>query len=128
MQNTKVVEFIKNPDSTVNDLINLYLLYLRAEQEKKNSSDGKTPNPFYLIYCFAHYECQDSPAKITQLLDSQVKIDALIKKYNLTLKRYYTKWVKRYTGKEYNDMIKAPIDIELLDECKIDVEELLALK
>ena len=51
-QNKQVIDFIKKPEITSNDLVNLYLLYLRAEKEKNNNG-GKIPNPFYFIYCFS---------------------------------------------------------------------------
>lgn len=126
-QNQKVVNFITNGYATSNDIFSLVMLYLRAEQEKKKSDDGKMPNPFYMLYCFAHYECKGDSSKITSLLSSKDVIDDIIKKYTLVQKHYYKKWVKKNLGKEYNDMIKATIDVELLDECKSDVEDLLDL-
>ncbi|SOB92555.1 AIPR family protein [Pseudobutyrivibrio ruminis] len=125
--NKQVVEFIKNPLVTSNDLLNLYLLYLRAEKEKKTSQDGKSPNPFYLIYCFSKYECLGDPSKISVKLSSKEEIDKIVKKYKLTLIRYYKKWVSMNPGKEYNDMIKSQVDISILDEEKDGAEDLLAL-
>lgn len=125
VQNAQVVAFIKNPEITFNDLINLYLLYLRAEKEKKN--DGKVPNPFYLVYCFARYDCQGNVANISSLLASEDAVNAIIKKYKLTLAKYYKKWVATNPGKEYNDMIKSQVDLSILDEAKNDVDELLVL-
>lgn len=125
--NKQVVDFIKNPIITSNDLLYLYLLYLRAEKEKKTSPDGKSPNPFYLIYCFSKYECQGDPSKISSKLSTGEDIDNIIKKYKLTLIRYYKKWVSLNPGKEYNDMIKSQVDISILDEEKDSVEDLLAL-
>lgn len=125
VQNAQVVTFIKNPEITFNDLINLYLLYLRAEKEKKN--DGKVPNPFYLVYCFARYDCQGNVANISSLLASEDAVNAIIKKYKLTLAKYYKKWVSVNPGKEYNDMIKSQVDLSILDEAKNDVDELLVL-
>lgn len=127
IQFEEVTNFIKNPQITSNDLLNLYLLYVRAEQEKKKSEDGKMPNPFYLIYCFSKYECKGDVSKISALLSNKEEIEVLIKKYKLTLSRYYKKWVSKNPGKEYNDMIKSKIDEELLNEVKDDAEELLSM-
>lgn len=125
--NQQVVDFIKNPVITSNDLLNLYLLYLRAEKEKKTSPDGKSPNPFYFIYCFAKYECFGDPTKISVVLCDNNEIDRIVKKYKLTLIRYYKKWVSVNSGKEYNDMIKSQVDNGILDEEKDAVEDLLSM-
>lgn len=121
-QNQQVIDFIKSNESTSNDLYNLLLLYSRAEQEK-NNSDRKIPNPFYLIYCFSNFDCKKDPSKITALLDSKEKIDITIKKYSYVITRYYKRWVKNNPGKEYNDMIKAPLDFQLLEECKSEADD-----
>jgi len=47
--NATVVNFIKNSSYTIDDILNIYLLYLKAEKEKKLSNDKKTPIPYYLI-------------------------------------------------------------------------------
>lgn len=125
--NKQVVEFIKNPLITSNDLLCLYLLYLRAEKEKKTSPDGKSPNPFYLIYCFSKYECLGDSSKISAKLSSKDEVDKIVKKYKLTLIRYYKKWVSVNSGKEYNDMIKSQVDKVILDEEKEGAEDFLAL-
>lgn len=125
VQNQKVVEFIKSSDSTMNDLYNLILLYLRAEQEKK--TDGKMPNPFYFINCFARYECKGNPGTISSILNSNEAIDSIVKLYTLTIKQYYKRWTKVNPGSEYNDMIKSVVDYQLLDECKSDAEDLISM-
>lgn len=124
-QHREVVEFIRNPQITSNDLVNLYLLYLRAENEKKKGGDAKVPNPFYLIYCFSRYECGGDVSKISATLCDKEKVDQIIKKYKLTLTRYYKTWVSKNPGKEYNDMIKSSIDLEILDDVKDTVDDLL---
>ena len=124
-QNLKVVEFIKSPTKTDNDLFNLVMLYLRAEQEKKG--DGKMPNPFYLINCFARYECKGNAGLISSKLQDSDMINAIIKKYTLTIRQYYKKWKEKNPGCEYNDMIKATVDYQLLDDSKSDAEDLIAM-
>lgn len=124
-QNNAVVEFIKNPSVTSNDEVSLYLLYLRADKERNKSADGKSPNPFYLISLFAKYECKDSVENIALALKDSSKIDAIVKKYSMIFKQYYSQWIKKNEGKEYNDMIKTPIDNELLENAKDLVEQFL---
>lgn len=125
LQNLRVVEFIKKTQFTSNDLFDLYLLYLRAEQEKKRG-DGKTPNPFYFVYCFARYIYDGSSQSIDQLLCDTTTIDGIVKKYKAVLSMYYSKWASKNPGKEYNDMIKSEVDVALLDECKNEVEVVMS--
>lgn len=126
-QNKVVIDFIKNPAITYNDLVNLYLLYLRSEYDKKGGRDKKNPNSLYLIYCFSRYECKNDGSKISLLLDSSEKINAIIKKYTFVLTKYYKSWVGSNEGKEYNDMIKSTVDTELLDKIKSDSEDYMEI-
>ena len=115
-ENTKVVNFIKNNKITINDILNLYLLYLRAEKEKKNSQSGRMPIPLYLINCFSCFECNKEDAKISDLLSDKDKINKIVNLYKGTITGYYTQWKNMHEGKEYNDMIKSPIDMEMMKE------------
>lgn len=115
-QNEAVVNLIKSPDVSINDLLCLYLLYLRAEQEKKDSESGKIPIPFYLITCFAHYDCGDRIDKISSVLDNSEKINRIIILYKKVSAAYYAEWTEENSGKDYNDMIKSPINMNLLDK------------
>lgn len=124
-QNNAVIDFIKNPSVTSNDYVFLYLLYLRAEKERNKSKDGKSPNPFYLISLFAQYECQGDVEKISSALKDSAMVDDIVKKYSMIFKQYYTQWIKKNSGKEYNDMIKSPVDSELIENAKDLVEQFL---
>ncbi len=111
-QNTIVINFIKNPLITTNASLFLYLLYLRFEKIKKE----KKISPFYGIYCFFKYECKGDPEKITLMLSSKEAVNKIVNKYVKVLVLYYNGWTKKNGGKEYNDMIKSKIDIDLLDD------------
>lgn len=113
-ENNTVVSFIKDTSVTINDLINLYLLYLRAEQEKKASSSGKMPIPLYLINCFSHFECDNNPEKISEYLKDSNAINNIIKLYSGTITGYYTQWKTNNPDKEYNTMIKSSLDMTLM--------------
>lgn len=126
-QYNTVTGFIKNPELTSNDYLNLYLLYLRAEKEKKKSDTGKIPNPFYLIYCVSKFECDGEPTAISNVLSDKQAIDVLIKKYTFLIMQYYTEWKELNPGKEYNDMIKAPIDHSLLIKAKATVDNFFSM-
>ncbi|WP_028506346.1 AIPR family protein [Ruminococcus sp. FC2018] len=125
-QNTQVIDFIKNK-ATTNDMFQLYLLYLRAEMEKKNSTDEIKPNPFYVINSFARYECDGKAEMISSKLDTQESISNIIKKYILLFKWYCKNWRENNPNKGYNDMIKTPVDYQLLDKSKEDVERLMSM-
>ncbi len=116
-QNTEVLEFIKS-DVTINDMLNLYLLYLRAEQEKKNSENGKIPIPFYLIDFFARYECNNENTTISDMLKTKEEVDKIIMLYKTTIQGYYGSWQDSNPGKDYNDMIKTKIDYSLVDNTR----------
>lgn len=124
-QHKTILEFIKNPEVTNNDKLNLLLLFLRAEADKKASSDGKSPNPFYLISWFAQYECQNEPKLISQKLSSKAEVDNIIKKYTLVFKQYRREWTKQNPDKDYNAMIKSPVSQTLQEDCYQRVLDML---
>lgn len=126
-ENESVIEFIRNPALTSNDYLYLYLLYLRAEKAKRSSEGGRMPNPFYLIYCFANYECAGDINRISTSLDANDKVNNIINKYTLAIKQYYKKWIEKNEGKEYNDMIKAPLDKALMDRSVEDASDMIKM-
>lgn len=126
-QHKVILDFIKNPEVTNNDKLNLLLLYLRAEAEKKKSEDGKTPNSFYLISWFANYECMGDAKMISQKLSTSKDIDSIITKYSLLFKFYRMEWNKMNPEKDYNAMIKSPIVHNILDESYQRVVALLSM-
>ena len=123
-QNNLVVDFIRNQALT-NDLVSLYMLYLRAEQEKNKENTDHILNPFYFIYCISRYDCKGDTSKIAGLVETPDSINKLVKKYSVTIALYFRKWSETHTDCGYNDMIKSPIDLALLDDCKASAETLL---
>jgi len=122
-----VIDFIKSPDITTGAIIDLYLLYIRAEEEKKKkNNDGiLTPIPFYLIYCFAKYECNNNPLQITEKLKTKDDIDKIILLYKSTLRGYYNAWKKNNPDSGYNNMIKSKIDDDILDDARSMAESMI---
>ncbi len=122
-QNSMAIEFIKG-EVSINEIVDLYLLYFRAEQEKKNNDKIKF-NPFQLIYCFSRYTCNNGETdKIHMALGSEEEVNKILKFYMLALNTYYVEWKGKDQGKEYNDMIKSQMDLGLLDKCKEIVESI----
>jgi hypothetical protein len=113
LQYNKAIEFIKNPEVTIDALIDLYLLYKKADICKVNSQENRFPIPYYLIDAFANYECMDrTPALISSNLSSDSQIDKIITLYT-AVTNAYTESIKQTTGTEYNQMIKKPVDYQV---------------
>ena len=97
-------------------MIKLYLLYKRAEQERKLSDDKKTPIPYYLIGFIGYFIKNKTPDNLNKVLNYLFKLSSedfdSIFNYFKTLTNLY----KKKVGMEYNVMIKKPINIEILIE------------
>ena len=118
-------DFIKNPEITNDSILDLYLLYTRAEQEKKQKSDSRAPISYYLIDLFALYECDKRKlANIPLNLDEQEKINHLIKLYTGVTKAYAKDYLKKYNV-DYNKMIKQAVDYEILDKERDTLSDIL---
>ena len=124
-QNKDVIDFIKNDDVTMKDILYLYLLFLRATQEKNAGRDGKTPIPLYVINCFARYNCNGNLSKISENLADKEMIDSIIRLNKMALSGYYSSWTGNHTGKDYNDMIKSLIDWSIMDNARNMAESMI---
>lgn len=115
-QYNTAIDFIKNTDVTIDVLLDLYLLYKRAEQTKKEADDSRTPIPYYLIDGFANCECQGrNPEKICEELSTIEKVEKIIKLYTLVTKWYTREYNKKYSI-DYNKMIKRVVEYDILSE------------
>ena len=54
-------------------------------------------------------------------------IDSVVGKYTLAITQYYKKWIEKNEGKEYNDMIKAPMDKTLMDKSVDDAMDMIKM-
>lgn len=114
-QYNTAIDFIKDGETTTDVLLDLYLLYKRAEQTKKEKDDNRAPIPYYLIDGFAKYECQGRKIQnIRENLNTREKIDRVIKLYTAVTKAYAKEYVKRYDI-DYNKMIKRTLEYDILD-------------
>lgn len=114
-ENKSALSFIKN-DATTNDRLNLFLLYLRSEEEKKNSEEGNMLIPMMLISCFARYQCLDDAKNISKCLETKEDVDNIILYYSAVISQYYEYWKERNGDKGYNELLKEKIDWELMDK------------
>lgn len=117
----KVCDFVL--ESSVNsDLLLLYLLYLRSEQEKKSTEEKRFPVTYMLIEGFSRFECEGGKISITEALSTSEKIDEIIDIYTEVTKKYYDYFKTLNESNEYNDMIKTAIEPDkfkkIYIECK----------
>ena len=110
----RAVEFMQKVTNDV--ILNLYLLYKKLEEEKKEDKNRRTPISYYAIDCFAKFECGDRDSnKIKENLNNASKIEKLIKLSKLTSKNYIRDYKEKY-GIEYNMMIKKQIDYDMISK------------
>ena len=125
-----IIEFIKSSNITTDVLLDLYLLFLRSEKEKKNNSgDGKIPAPisFYLLDGFARYECKSRDGKlISSNIDKKEKVDKLIKIYTAISKSYAKKYMGKYNV-DYIKMIKMEVDYQMFTEERETALDMLSI-
>lgn len=109
------INFIKNGHVTNEVMLDLYMLYKRAEQTKKEKNDSRTPIPYYLIDGFAKYECDGrNPEKIVQQLEDKDKVNKVINLYTAVSKAYAREYYKRFNI-DYNKMIKRNVEYDIFD-------------
>ena len=102
-------------------ILNLYMLFLRLEQEKNKSDDGRTPIVYYAIDVFGKHLCnnRDSSKILEQLRDGE-KINQFVKIVSRATRQYLKRKRKEDENLDYNHLIKMPIDYEMLDDCYDD--------
>jgi|AKZA01.1.fsa_nt_gi AIPR protein. len=109
-------DFLKNDNVTIDVLIDLWLLYYLSESIKKQSKDGRTPISYYLIDCFAKYDCQDrNISLISSQLNSINKIKQIVILYSRVTKAYANEYYNK-NNIDYNLMIKKPVQYHLLEK------------
>lgn len=109
-----VIDFIKNDSITTDSLIDLYLLYKKADLCKSNSEENRFPIPYYLIDGFAKYECNERISnQISEQLSDHQSIENIIKLYTAVTKAY-TRDINETNIIDYNKMIKQPVNYKSL--------------
>lgn len=109
------INFIKNGYVTNDVMLDLYMLYKRAEQTKKEKNDSRTPIPYYLIDGFAKHECEGrNPAKIIEQLGDRDRVNKVINLYTAVSKAYAREYLKKFNI-DYNKMIKRNVEYDIFD-------------
>lgn len=98
------------------NMIRLYLLYKKAEGDRKASADKRTPIPYYILGFMSYFiKDKNEVENYNKLLNSLFSNDdAGIQKlyeYLVNLSNLY----KKEMGKDYNVLIKTKIDSTVLD-------------
>lgn len=118
---------------TVDNMIRLYYMYKRAEDQKKHSDDKRTPIPYYLIGFLGTLIDSKSNNNINESLNivfsskesceaSYDYLVAICKQY-----RKHYELVYNSDGSDYNNMIKRAIDEKCLKFCIENVDEIYDL-
>lgn len=108
------IDFIKDDSITTDSLIDLYLLYKKADLCKSNSEENRFPIPYYLIDGFAKYECNERISnQISKQLSDLQCIENIIKLYTAVTKAY-TRDINETNIIDYNKMIKQPVNYKSL--------------
>ena len=115
----ELIDFIKNGNLTKSDYANLYLLFVKAEKEKKASEDQRTPIPYYLLG-FIGRDLKGLNGEQTRkcfryIFESKDNLNAIYNFYKKVTKRYKIN-MKNDKDIEYNKMIKTQIDNTLLEK------------
>jgi hypothetical protein len=111
---------------TVDNMIRLFLFYKKAEIDKKQSDDRKTPIPYYLIGFTGYFIKDKEPKKLNNVLETLLNYSNndfnVIYNYFRSLTNLY----KKNYPEEYNIMVKKKIDYTLLEE-QIETLETIGL-
>lgn len=109
-------------DTLNNDLLMLYLLYQRLEQEKSTNGDGRFPISFFVIDGLSRYECQGGKISISEALSTSEKVNEIVEVYTDVSKKYYDYFKNLDEKNDYNTMIKTRINYEKFQEIYYNVK------
>ena len=127
IQYQTAVDFIKNNVVTTDLLIDLYLLYRKADLCKSNSEENRFPIPYYLVDAFAKYECNErTPQKVSEKLSNTKDIENIIKLYSAVTKAY-TREYNENNIVDYNKMIKQPVNYQLLGRLREALKDVITM-
>lgn len=127
--NFSVINFIKDGGYTQEDILKLYLLYLKAEREKKTSEDLRTPIPFYLVgfigVRFTLLSKEHKRRALSYIFDNSENVKSIYEFYKMVT-TLYKDACRNQKGLEYNVMIKSPIDETILVQSVNSAKNLIA--
>lgn len=104
---------------TNENILNMYLWYMRSEMDKKNG-DKRHPIAYYIFSFFGiifkdkNYE--EVNKKLRELFNDKELFEEIHKFYIALITIYVDKYYSKHDA-DYNLMIKQPIDYSIVDEC-----------
>ena len=103
---------------SIDNMINIYMLYKKAEMVKKNSIDKKTPIPYYVINFLGHEfgnieEKSDYLIKFNEIFADKNTVDMLFGFWSDLSTSY-----RDEMGMEYNDLIKSEMNTKCIQKNK----------
>lgn len=101
---------------SIDSMIRLYLLYKRAENDRKESDDKKTPIPYYVIGFLGYFIKEKTASNTNRILEYLFSISASDFETIFNYLKQLTNLYKQKYKIEYNVMIKKPINYDLLRE------------
>ena len=96
-------------------MVKLIILYKKAELDKKNSEDKKTPSPYYL-FNFLGFHLQNKGISKQDFLKkiTPQELTIVYDKFKNLSSKYYNSFKEKY-GLEYNQMIKQKINYRIMN-------------
>ena len=102
---------------TVDNMIALYLLFMKADNDRKHSDDKRIPIPYYVLGFlgneFRHLEFEQRNDKLKKFFSDQAEFQEIYSFYS-TLTLDYAEDYADVHGQDYNRMIRQEIDEDLL--------------
>lgn len=101
---------------TIESMSKLVFLYKRAEKDKKDSNDKKTPSPYYLINFLGHYLRRQGIDIQSFFKDvSSDDLRFVYDKFKILSNKYIDSFRSKH-NMEYNVIIKQKIDLDIMNE------------
>lgn len=101
------------------NMIRLYFLYKKAEEDKKLSQDKKTPIPYYMIDYVGSVssigEYGKTADKLDQLFCDKDNFNKIYSFMSKLTSQYRSEYYSKYSF-EYNEMIKKEIDKDIVEK------------
>jgi hypothetical protein len=101
---------------TIESMSKVIFLYKRAEKDKKDSDDKKSPSPYYLLNFIGHY-LRKNDIDIQSFFKTVKPANLLFvyEKFKILSNKYIESFGVKHSM-EYNVIIKQKIDLDIMDE------------
>lgn len=107
---------------TYDNLIKMYLLFIKINNDKKQSVDKRTPIPYYIFSLIGHLlnrEKEGFQDRVNNFFEEIFRLEEkefnMLYSYLCYIVKHYTKTFKE-KNIDYNTMIKMEIDLRVLEE------------